>query len=87
MGTNARGLLLVERPAHERRPGQQEAFILNRFRTPVRVAILAAAATAGTGVLSETLSADVQADAERTADGVAQQLQQYFVQQGWIAPQ
>jgi hypothetical protein len=29
----------------------------------------------------------VQADAERTADGVAQQLQQYFVQQGWIAPQ
>jgi hypothetical protein len=29
----------------------------------------------------------VQAAAERTADGVAQQLQQYFVQQGWIAPQ
>jgi len=38
----------VERPAQERRPGQQEAFILNRFRTPVRVSILAAAfVTAG----------------------------------------
>lgn len=48
---------------------------------------VAAAATAGTSVLSETFSADVAADAKRTADSVAQQLQQYFVQQGWITPQ
>jgi hypothetical protein len=47
----------------------------------------AAVVTAGTSVLSETLSADVQADAKRTADAVAAQLQQYFAQQGWIAPQ
>lgn len=47
----------------------------------------AAAVSAGAGVLSETLSADVDADAKRTADRVAQQLQQYFAQQGWIAPQ
>jgi hypothetical protein len=47
----------------------------------------AAAMTAGTSVLSETLSADVQADAKRTADAVAAHLQEYFSQQGWIAPQ
>jgi len=39
---------------------------------------------AGT-VTSETLSANVQADAERTAKDVAEQLQTYFVQQGWIS--
>jgi len=33
------------------------------------------------------LSVNVKADAERTANDVANQLQAYFVQQGWIAPQ
>ena len=33
------------------------------------------------------LSANVKADAQRTAKDVANQLQAYFVQQGWITPQ
>jgi len=32
------------------------------------------------------LSANVKADAQRTAKDVADQLQAYFVQQAWIAP-
>jgi len=48
------------------------------------LAAAAAVSAAGT-VASEMLSANVQADAERTATDVAAQLQSYFVQQGWIA--
>ena len=47
----------------------------------------AAAVTAGTSALSESLSATVDADAKRTARGIAQHLQAYFAEQGWIAPQ
>ncbi|HBZ68811.1 MAG TPA: hypothetical protein DEP35_03290 [Deltaproteobacteria bacterium] len=50
------------------------------------LAAAAAVSAAGT-VASETLSANVQADAERTAKDVADQLQSYFVQQGWISSQ
>ena len=50
---------------------------------------LAASAAVGTGlgVASETFSASVNAEAKRTAKAVAERLQTYFVEQGWIAPQ
>jgi len=50
------------------------------------LAASAAVSVAGT-VASEMLSANVKADAERTAKDVANQLQAYFVQQGWITSQ
>ncbi|HME71684.1 MAG TPA: DUF4410 domain-containing protein [Myxococcota bacterium] len=50
------------------------------------LAASAAVSVVGT-VASEMLSANVKADAERTANDVANQLQAYFVQQGWITSQ
>ena len=46
-----------------------------------------AAVGAGVGVASEKLSASVNAEAKRTAKAVAQRLQTYFVEQGWIPGQ
>jgi hypothetical protein len=42
---------------------------------------------AGLGVASEAFSADVEAEAKRTAKAVAERLQAYFVQQGWLDSQ
>jgi len=50
------------------------------------LAVSAAVSVAG-DVASEMLADTVKADAERLASAVAQQLQSYFVQQGWIPPQ
>ena len=36
--------------------------------------------------LPRPVSADVTAEAKRTAKAIAEQLQTYFVQQGWIPP-
>ncbi len=38
----------------------------------------------GSGVASETLGTDVEADGQRMAKAVAQRLSQFFVRQGWI---
>jgi len=50
---------------------------------------LAASAAVSTGVAvgSETFSANVDADAARTAGKIAAHLKNYFVTQGWIPPQ
>lgn len=45
----------------------------------------AAAVGAGTGIASEAWSADVDAEAKRTAKAIAERMQTYFVEQGWIA--
>jgi hypothetical protein len=50
------------------------------------LAVSAAVSVAG-DVASEALSDSVTADAERLASKVAEQLQGYFVQQGWIQPE
>jgi len=50
------------------------------------LAVSAAVSVAG-DVASEALSDSVKADAERLASKVAEQLQAYFVQQGWIPAQ
>lgn len=50
------------------------------------LAVSAAVSVAG-DVASEALSDSVKADAQRLAAKVAEQLQAYFVQQGWIQPQ
>lgn len=50
------------------------------------VAVSAAVSVAG-AVASEALADTIQADAERLAAAVAEQLQGYFMQQGWIPPQ
>lgn len=52
-------------------------------------AIAAAAAAGGAaGLGSETLSAGVDAEAKRTAKAIAERMQTYFVEQGWLpAPQ
>ncbi|MFI5315362.1 MAG: DUF4410 domain-containing protein [Myxococcota bacterium] len=47
----------------------------------------AAAVSVLSTALTEKLSADVDAEAKRTADALAQQLQPYFQSQGWIARQ
>jgi len=47
------------------------------------LAVSAAVTAAGT-VASEALGANVEADAQRTASDVAEKLQSYFAQQGWI---
>ena len=48
----------------------------------------AAAVGAAAGAGSELLSADVDAEAKRTAKAIAERMQTYFVEQGWIpAPQ
>ena len=44
-----------------------------------------AVAAVGTDVASETLSANVDDDADRAAKGVAKHLAVFFTQQGWIA--
>lgn len=49
------------------------------------LAVSAAVSVAG-DVASEALADTVKADAERLASAVAEQLQSYFVQQGWIPP-
>lgn len=46
----------------------------------------AAVVTAGAAVGSEAFGANVDADGRRTADKIADVLQGYFTQQGWIAP-
>jgi Domain of unknown function (DUF4410) len=50
------------------------------------LAVSAAVTAAGT-VASEAFGANVEADAERTATDVAEKLEAYFAQQGWIQPQ
>ena len=50
------------------------------------LAVSAAVTAAGT-VASEALGANVEADAQRTAKDVAEQLENYFTAQGWIQPQ
>jgi hypothetical protein len=49
---------------------------------------LAVAAVAGAGLhtISEKLSGDVDAEAKRTAKGIAKQLRGYFEVQGWVPP-
>jgi uncharacterized protein (DUF2252 family) len=47
---------------------------------------VSAAVTAGGAIASEALGANIEADARRTASDVAEQLQNYFAQQGWIQP-
>jgi hypothetical protein len=47
---------------------------------------VSAAVTAGGAIASEALGANVEADARRTASDVAEQLQSFFAQQGWIQP-
>jgi hypothetical protein len=44
-----------------------------------------AVAAVGTDVASETLSANVDDDADRAAKGVAKHPAVFFTQQGWIA--
>jgi Domain of unknown function (DUF4410) len=46
--------------------------------------LVSAAVGAGTHVVSESLGADVVADADRAAKGIARQLAVLFAQQGWI---
>jgi hypothetical protein len=46
----------------------------------------AAAVSAAGSVASEALAANVEADAKRTAAGIAERLQAYFARQGWIEP-
>jgi len=41
--------------------------------------------SAGVGIGSEAWSADVNAEAKRTAKAIAERMQTYFVEQGWIA--
>jgi hypothetical protein len=48
--------------------------------------VISAAVTAAGTVASETLGVNATADAERTAKDVAEKLQSYFEEQGWIAP-
>jgi Domain of unknown function (DUF4410) len=48
---------------------------------------VSAAVTAGGAIASEALGANVEADARRTASDVAEQLQSYFAEQGWIQPE
>ena len=48
---------------------------------------VSAAVTAAGTVGSELFGATVEADAQRTASNIADQLQAYFAQQGWIQPQ
>lgn len=45
-----------------------------------------AAVSAGLAVGSEEFSANVEADADRTAKSIARQLKEFFVTQGWIQP-
>ena len=45
--------------------------------------LAAVAVNVGLGVVSETASADVVADADRAAAGISKQLASYFGQQGW----
>jgi hypothetical protein len=49
---------------------------------------LAVAAVAGAGLhtVSEKLSGDVDAEAKRTAKGIAGELRGYFQVQGWVPP-
>ena len=49
---------------------------------------LAVAAVAGAGMhtVGEMLSGDVEAEAKRTAKGIAAELRAYFQGQGWVAP-
>jgi len=48
---------------------------------------VSAAVTAGGAIASEALGVNVEADARRTASSVAEQLESYFAQQGWIQQQ
>ena len=48
---------------------------------------VSAAVTAAGTVASEAFGATVEADAQRTAANVADKLQTYFTEQGWIQPQ
>jgi hypothetical protein len=50
------------------------------------LAVSAAVTAAGT-VASEAFGATVEADAQRTAANIADKLQVYFTEQGWIQPQ
>jgi hypothetical protein len=45
--------------------------------------VVATAVGAGLHVASESLSADVVADADRAAKGIAKQLAALFAEQGW----
>jgi Domain of unknown function (DUF4410) len=47
--------------------------------------LVSAAVTAGSQVANQTLSANVDSEAGRLADKVADQLKSLFIQQGWIA--
>ena len=47
--------------------------------------LAAVAVNVGLGVVSETASADVVADADRAAAGISKQLASYFGQQGWTS--
>lgn len=48
---------------------------------------VSAAVTAGGAIASEALGVNVEADARRTASSVAEHLETYFREQGWIQPQ
>lgn len=50
------------------------------------IAASAAVNVAGEAGISDQLSADVGADAKRMAEAIAEKLQAWFAQQGWIAP-
>jgi hypothetical protein len=50
------------------------------------IAASAAVNVAGASGISDQLSADVSADARRMAGAVADELQAYFAQQGWVTP-
>ncbi len=59
-------------------------------RRPERILVydlaVSTAASTGLAVVSEKLSADVEAEAHRTAKSIASELHAYFARQGWVAP-
>jgi hypothetical protein len=48
--------------------------------------LTAASAVSAVGVGAELFSASVEADARRTAQALAQKLEPFFQEQGWITP-
>ena len=85
--TNASGLVVVETFTTSMKSG----YMPGMAETMGAGAIgghLAVAAVAGAGLhtASESLSGDVEAEANRTAKAVAKELRGYFQTQGWVAP-
>ncbi|MEX2206005.1 MAG: DUF4410 domain-containing protein [Myxococcota bacterium] len=85
--TNATGLVVVEtfttRMKSGYMPGMAETMGAGAIGGHLAVA---AAAGAGLHAISEKLSGDVDAEARRTAKGIAGQLRGYFQVQGWVPP-